>query len=86
MSILCTYNVIFLSNMFAHPFQIASFNEEAKRAFRFNDQVSNDYKMYAYGNDAGFATVDYSWMEKAGCTASGPDPSGSGSFSQSISD
>jgi hypothetical protein len=53
---------------------------------RFNDQVSNDYKMYAYGNDAGFATVDYSWMEKAGCTASGPDPSGSGSFSQSISD
>jgi hypothetical protein len=51
---------------------------------RFNDQVSNDYKMYAYGYDAGFATVDYSWTGKAGCTAGGPDPSGSGSFSQSI--
>jgi hypothetical protein len=50
----------------------------------FNDQVSNDYQMYAYGYGAGFATVDYSWTGKAGCTPGGLDPSGSGSFSQTI--
>jgi hypothetical protein len=50
----------------------------------FNDEISNDYEMYAYAYGSGFAIVTYSWTGKDGCTASGPNPSGSGSFTQNI--
>ena len=52
---------------------------------RFNDATSNAYTMYAYGYASGFATVEYSWTGQVGCTPGGPDPSGSGSFQQAIS-
>jgi hypothetical protein len=55
----------------------------------FNDETSNSYRMYAYGYEAGFATVEYSWTGQVGCDpgnagSSGPDPYGKGAFQQTI--
>lgn len=53
---------------------------------RFNDVTRNAFQIYAYGYVAGSATVDYSWTGQANCTGGGDNPSGTGTFSQRITE
>lgn len=46
--------------------------------------TNRPFIMKAYGYQAGYATVDYSWTGKEGCTEGGPAESGSGTFQQQI--
>jgi len=47
--------------------------------------TQNDFVMKAFGYQAGYAQVEYSWKAKEGCEDGGtPNPSGNGSFEQQI--
>lgn len=57
----------------------------------------NSYRMYAYGYEAGMATVNYTWTGRLGCDpdaagttdiggGNAPDPFGSGAFQQNIAE
>ena len=52
---------------------------------KISGTTQNDFIMKAFGYEAGYAKVDYSWSGKANCTGgSTPSDSGSGDFQQQI--
>lgn len=53
---------------------------------KISGTTQNDFIMKAFGYEAGYAKVDYSWAGKANCTggSSTPNASGSGDFQQQI--